>query len=457
MKHDYKKHIRRIVFILALLFCMGASAALAAGYAAYVDLNNVHLTAAHPYWKNGNLSGSENDWNAWFDTSTPTATLWLKDAFIDTLNYREELIYSDGDIVLALDGTNTLICPTGILDDPTCVIVYGDLIIRDGPANGTGSMDISLESGQETYDGAYGILTFTDLIIESGTIDILVNEATEVYGMFSDYGGVYIHGGDTKIEVVGNHIAGVSGESFNMTGGTIEAHTRGDYTLSSALEFVDALVTGGEGVFIAESNGFGGRWEQPEGGSFRVLGGRMVFASVNHEALKFSTAKTMIPEVNGSIWVSTDPTAAGKFLWDSSKGILAGNDVLDSEFRYVELEFIGVKPPVTGDASRLWLWLGIGLAVLVGGTCVLLILRRRQKSGAWFSYEDQRIGQGRENARQLLKDNPDIADKIDKIIRAEAMAELEHKEPESIEEELADADKQIAAEDPDLALLDDLE
>ena len=57
----------------------------------------------------------------------------------------------------------------------------------------------------------------------------------------------------------------------------------------------------------------------------------------------------------------------------------------------------------------------------------------------------------------MLKDNPDIADKIDKIIRAEAMAELEHKEPESIEEELADADKQIAAEDPDLALLDDLE
>ena len=79
------------------------------------------------------------------------------------------------------------------------------------------------------------------------------------------------------------------------------------------------------------------------------------------------------------------------------------------------------------------------------------------KSGAWFSYEDQRIGQGRESARQFLKDNPEIAEKIDKIIRAEAMAELEHKDPESIEEELAEADEQMAAEDPDLALLDDLE
>ncbi|MFO0988604.1 MAG: recombinase RecA [Alphaproteobacteria bacterium] len=35
-----------------------------------------------------------------------------------------------------------------------------------------------------------------------------------------------------------------------------------------------------------------------------------------------------------------------------------------------------------------------------------------EKSGAWFSFEDQRIGQGRENAKQFLKDNPDIAAKI---------------------------------------------
>jgi recombination protein RecA len=32
-----------------------------------------------------------------------------------------------------------------------------------------------------------------------------------------------------------------------------------------------------------------------------------------------------------------------------------------------------------------------------------------EKSGAWFSYGDQRIGQGRENAKQFLRDNPDIA------------------------------------------------
>ena len=42
-----------------------------------------------------------------------------------------------------------------------------------------------------------------------------------------------------------------------------------------------------------------------------------------------------------------------------------------------------------------------------------------EKSGAWFSYDSQRIGQGRENAKTFLKANPDIAAKIESAIRAE--------------------------------------
>jgi recombination protein RecA len=45
------------------------------------------------------------------------------------------------------------------------------------------------------------------------------------------------------------------------------------------------------------------------------------------------------------------------------------------------------------------------------------------KSGAWYSYNGDRIGQGKENVRQFLKDNPDIADEIDAKIRAELMPE----------------------------------
>ncbi len=43
-----------------------------------------------------------------------------------------------------------------------------------------------------------------------------------------------------------------------------------------------------------------------------------------------------------------------------------------------------------------------------------------EKSGAWFSYDSQRLGQGRENAKAFLRDNPEIADQIEKAIRANA-------------------------------------
>jgi recombination protein RecA len=39
------------------------------------------------------------------------------------------------------------------------------------------------------------------------------------------------------------------------------------------------------------------------------------------------------------------------------------------------------------------------------------------KSGAWYSYGDDRIGQGRENAKQFLKDNPDIRDRVHDELR----------------------------------------
>jgi recombination protein RecA len=43
-----------------------------------------------------------------------------------------------------------------------------------------------------------------------------------------------------------------------------------------------------------------------------------------------------------------------------------------------------------------------------------------EKSGAWFSYDSQRIGQGRENAKAFLKANPDIAVKIEAAVRQNA-------------------------------------
>ncbi|MQT13878.1 recombinase RecA [Segnochrobactrum spirostomi] len=43
-----------------------------------------------------------------------------------------------------------------------------------------------------------------------------------------------------------------------------------------------------------------------------------------------------------------------------------------------------------------------------------------EKSGAWFSYDSQRLGQGRENAKQFLRDNPKAAEAIEAAIRQNA-------------------------------------
>ncbi|MCR9267246.1 MAG: DNA recombination/repair protein RecA, partial [Alphaproteobacteria bacterium] len=43
-----------------------------------------------------------------------------------------------------------------------------------------------------------------------------------------------------------------------------------------------------------------------------------------------------------------------------------------------------------------------------------------EKSGSWYSYNSERIGQGRENARQFLLTNPDVSAEIEQKVRANA-------------------------------------
>ena len=74
------------------------------------------------------------------------------------------------------------------------------------------------------------------------------------------------------------------------------------------------------------------------------------------------------------------------------------------------------------------------------------------KSGAWFSYKNQRIGQGRENTRQYLKDNPEIAAEIDAEIRKEF---FEQGNPLPEQREEGDEEDADSAEDEDLELLDE--
>ena len=57
------------------------------------------------------------------------------------------------------------------------------------------------------------------------------------------------------------------------------------------------------------------------------------------------------------------------------------------------------------------------------------------KSGAWYAYNDAKIGQGRENAKLFLRDNPDIFAEVDKKVRekyniADDITELSKKSEE---------------------------
>ena len=59
------------------------------------------------------------------------------------------------------------------------------------------------------------------------------------------------------------------------------------------------------------------------------------------------------------------------------------------------------------------------------------------KSGAWFSYNDERLGQGRDNVKELLRSNPtlmaEVEEKVRAILNEKAKAELEKKEKKAVD------------------------
>ncbi len=68
-----------------------------------------------------------------------------------------------------------------------------------------------------------------------------------------------------------------------------------------------------------------------------------------------------------------------------------------------------------------------------------------EKSGSWFSYNGERIGQGRENVKKYLQDNPDILEDVEKKVRANFAKAFE----ESLGEELPEVDEDGEFEDKD--------
>ncbi|MEM9601900.1 MAG: recombinase RecA [Pseudomonadota bacterium] len=57
------------------------------------------------------------------------------------------------------------------------------------------------------------------------------------------------------------------------------------------------------------------------------------------------------------------------------------------------------------------------------------------KAGAWYSYNGDRVGQGKENVRQFLKDHPEVADELDRALRAKLLVTAE---PEDLSDDVDD-------------------
>ncbi len=66
-----------------------------------------------------------------------------------------------------------------------------------------------------------------------------------------------------------------------------------------------------------------------------------------------------------------------------------------------------------------------------------------QKAGSWFSYGETKLGQGREQAKKFLRENPEVADEIERKIREAAGLPLDEIQPET--EKQAEAEKQTSS------------
>ncbi len=77
-----------------------------------------------------------------------------------------------------------------------------------------------------------------------------------------------------------------------------------------------------------------------------------------------------------------------------------------------------------------------------------------QKSGAWFSYDGAKLAQGREAAKKVIQDNPELADELEEKIMAALKEGANAKAPKGAKPKVAEKASPKADEDADLDDLD---
>ncbi len=218
-----------------------------------------------------------------------------------------------------------------------------------------------------------------------------------------------------------------------------------------ALEIVDALVRSGAvdlvvvdsvAALVPKAEIEGEMGDSHVGLQARLMSQalRKLTANLN----KSNTALVFINQIRMKIGVmfgSPETTTGGNALKFYStmrldirkiSALKEGQDVIGNRTR-VKVVKNKIAPPFKQAEFDIYYGEGISKeSTLIDLAVALDII---EKSGSWYSYNDERLGQGRENVRQFLKDNPELAKEIeDKVREAYGLKPVEETGEEKAQE-----------------------
>ena len=118
-----------------------------------------------------------------------------------------------------------------------------------------------------------------------------------------------------------------------------------------------------------------------------------------------------------------------------------GDEVIGNEVS-VKVTKNKVAPPF--KEARFNVMYGTGISRIGEVLDVALELGIASKSGAWFSYGEERLGQGRVNVENMLKENKELYERIEKDVLKAIRPDLEEEESEDVAEEIAGTEEKAA-------------
>ncbi len=212
-------------------------------------------------------------------------------------------------------------------------------------------------------------------------------------------------------------------------------------TGEQALEITDMLVrSGGVDMIVVDSVAAltpKAEIEGDMGDSHMGLQARLMSQALRKLTANIKRANTLVVFINqirmkiGVMFGNPETTTGGNALKFYSSvrldirrtgAIKKGDEILGNETR-VKVVKNKVAPPF--KQVNFDILYGEGISRLGEVIDLGVVHELIQKSGAWYSYQGNKVGQGKDNVRQYLKDNPKIAEEIESQLRAKLLAKKE--------------------------------